>query len=555
MLSLVRDIRDLQRLRRILTVFFEQGLGYYITKSKLRSHLPFHKQIQPTFPITDKKRQAIKLREAFEKLGPTFVKLGQLLSLRPDLVPEEFVQEFSKLQDNVPPFPYKEVRRIIQEDFEKPINKLFKTFSTKPFASASIAQVHKATLKNGKIVAVKVQRPEVKKVIDADLDILFLIAKSLEKHFPSMRAYQPVEVVKEFALWTRRELNFKIEAHNAMQLQDELKNNKSVKVPKVYLDYSSRNVLTMEFIDGVKIDNLTALSKMKVNMKKLAMTYFCSILEQSLLYGLFHADPHPANIFVQRNGKMVYLDFGIMGELIPSDRKKVIKFIASIPEENPEKSLDILISLAREIKTDDLTEFKHETLSILRDVYTHSVQERSMGKAFYDIIGLGAKHGVIFDPSHVLMAKAVYQAEGLGLKLDPKFKVSKGFETFSKRYMNSQYSPLVVAKKVKGAILTHKDLLFELPDHVVTIMKRLETPVEQHCDDDRINELEEQMEEWNHNRNVWSLLVILSLAVLFFFYLEGRTSLLGLNFSTILLIVIAVVLIYLALFHKRSWRD
>ncbi len=120
------------------------------------------------------------------------------------------MQEFSKLQDNVPPFPYKEVRRIIQEDFEKPINKLFKTFSTKPFASASIAQVHKATLKNGKIVAVKVQRPEVKKVIDADLDILFLIAKSLEKHFPSMRAYQPVEVVKEFALWTRRELNFKM---------------------------------------------------------------------------------------------------------------------------------------------------------------------------------------------------------------------------------------------------------------------------------------------------------------------------------------------------------
>ena len=200
-----KDIKDIRRLQEIILVFFEEGLGYYIRKTKLGSHLPFHHRLKITKPISQKQAQAKRLRRSFERLGPTFVKLGQLLSLRPDLVTPEFSKELEKLQDRVPSFSYEEVRRTIEEDFKKPIRKVFPHFEKKPFASASVSQVHKATLPSGKKVAVKVQRPNIREIIDADLDILFFIASSLEKHFVEIRNYNPVEIIKEFALWTRKE--------------------------------------------------------------------------------------------------------------------------------------------------------------------------------------------------------------------------------------------------------------------------------------------------------------------------------------------------------------
>ena len=197
-------VKDIKRLQEIVTVLFEEGLGYYVTKTNLRIHLPWHKRLRSVLPISNRQRQAIMLRRSFERLGPTFVKFGQLLSLRPDLVPREYSEEFEKLQDRVPPFSYLKVKSIIEDDLQKPLNKLFSSFDKKPLASASMAQVHRAVLKSGRKIVVKVQRPNLKEIIDTDLDILFHLAHTLEKHFSSIKNYHPVDVVKEFALWTRR---------------------------------------------------------------------------------------------------------------------------------------------------------------------------------------------------------------------------------------------------------------------------------------------------------------------------------------------------------------
>lgn len=540
-----RDLKDIQRLQEIVLVFFEEGLGYYIRKTKLGKHLPLPKRLEIAHPVSDRQAQAERLRRSFERLGPSFVKLGQLLSLRPDLVPPEFSKELEKLQDHVPSFSYAEVKKIIQEDFQKPINKLFRQFEEKPFASASISQVHKAKLPSGKMVAVKVQRPKIKEIIDADLDILFFIASSLEKHFTEIKNYNPVEIVKEFALWTRRELNFKYEALNAFRLKTEMKENKNIKIPLIYPKLSSSRVLTMEYMDGVKMDNLLALKKSHVNKKKLVLTYFTSILEQALMYGFFHADPHPANIFVQKNGTLVYLDYGIMGELNSGDRKKIIHFINTLPEKDPDKSFEIIISLAKDTSTAAVADFKKEALPILQEVYYESISEKSFGYALYQIISKGARYGVIYDANHVLIAKAIYQAEGLALKLDPHFKIADGINFFSKTYLKKRYTPLKILESARTKLLTNKDLIIDLPDHISKIIDRLEKePSSHHCEAEHLSNLEQRLFFLYRRRNFSVIIAALFLASAILFTMDEKIIILGASLSMVLLILGVLLLTY-----------
>jgi ubiquinone biosynthesis protein len=549
-----RNIKDLQRLRKILSVLFSQGFGYYITKARLKSHLPLSDRLKKIKPLPDEKKQAIMLRETFTKLGPTFIKLGQLMSLRPDLIPKEFATEFEKLQDKVPPFPYRKVEAIIEQELGKPINKLFKSFDKKPLASASIAQVHKGKLKNGKDIVVKVQRPDIQETIDADLDIMFLLAQSLEKHFPKARNYRPIQIVKEFAFWTRRELDFKIELQNATRLKDAMKNNKNIGIPNVYKKFSSRKLLTMDFVEGIKLDKIATLKKSKFNKKKIVMNYFTSILEQALIYGMFHADPHPANIFIQKNGTLVYLDYGIVGELTIPDRKKLIRFIRSIPASNPERSLDIILSLAIDTSNADLNNFKRESLPIFRDAYNNPIGETSLGKAFYKVISIGAKNGVIFDPNHVLMAKAIYQAEGLGLKIYPKFSVSEGLQQFSAEYLQHEFSPTNIVNQISESITKQKDILLSFPNHISKIIERLEQKPHQHCEKEHIQEIEEHLIQTNSSSHTLFLISILFVASLSFFYLEGKREIMGVGISNIFFVLAIFFLIHFMIAKIKSYR-
>ena len=244
---------------------------------------------------------------------------------------------------------------------------------------------------------------------------------------------------KDFLLnCPKLEIDFEIEARNAIRLKEELKNDPNVDVPQIYSKLSSKKVLVMDFVTGVRIDDDKFLKKSHINRKNLALTYFNSVLEQALLYGFFHADPHPGNIFVQKSGKLIYLDFGIMGEVRHQDREKVVKFISTIPDKDPIKSFNIILSLAREVKTNDISEFREKCIQVMEDVYFHSIGEVSFGHALYEIISEGAKYGVIFDANHVMLAKAVYQAEGLGYQLDPSFKVAEGFKIFTDKFLKEQ---------------------------------------------------------------------------------------------------------------------
>ena len=389
----------------------------------------------------------------------------------------------------------------------------------------------------------------IKEVIDADLDILFFIASSLEKNFNDVKNYRPVDVVKEFALYTRKELDFSLEASNAERLREVLREEKKSFVPKIYHELSTKKILVMEFIGGVKLDDLSGVKKLKISRKRLVQDYFDSILDQSLLHGFFHADPHPANIFVQTDGKLVYLDFGIMGQLSKKDRDAILNFFIAAHDQDVEKSLNSIISLAKEVDEENLPEFKQESLKIMEEVYYHSIGEKSFGKAIYEIISLGAKYGVVFNPNHVLLSKAIYQAEGIALKLDPDFKVAKGMEEFAKKYLQKKYSPDEIIKKLKLVAIKSRDLLEEFPEHLQKIISHLEG--EDHCHENhepnlenKFNKLQQKYEKVNRNIVKMLLLTISFILLMFLLYFEGIKYILGIPLSIIFLLGAIILLTY-----------
>lgn len=553
-LKLARNVKDLYRFEKIVSTFFEEGFGFCIKAMKLQGQVPILKRYWPVEEMSDKTLQAISLRRAFEKLGPTFVKFGQILSLRPDILPQEYLKELSKLQDSVPSFPYKEVKKTVEEDLGQPINKIFKEFSKEPMASASISQVHKAKLNSGKEVAVKVLRPNIKKIIDSDLDIMFFIAQSLEKRFPEIKPYQPVNLVKEFAYWTRKEINLENEARNAVRMKLNSKEIPQVLIPRIYEKYSTKRLLVMDWVDGIKSDDIKSLKKVKVNPKKVAYNYFAALMVQCLLQGFFHADPHPANILVNKKGKLVFLDFGIMGELTRSDRNKIMNVIRSMYDNDAESGYRSLVNLAKDTSKADLDSFKKEAVEIMERTRRDLAKPKSVAKGYYDLVMLGAKKGVIFDPNHVLTAKALLQSEGLVAKLYPKFNPDDATGIFYDNYLKRKYSPEAIFSTARVKLLEQRKLLEELPEHIIKIIEKLEKEEEHeyHLDEKQLHELESEFEYVNRRRNIGLIVSALVIAAAILFYVEGRSHIFGISIGLILLTLVISLLFYLFLFYDKK---
>jgi ubiquinone biosynthesis protein len=310
----------------------------------------------------------------------------------------------------------------------------------------------------------------------------------------------------------------------------------------------------MELVEGVKIDDLDSLQKMKIDRNTLVTTYFTSVLEQALLHGFFHADPHPANIFVQKNGTLVFLDFGIVGELSLSDRRKVLKFIDSIPVGDAQKSFDIALSLARWHEGADVQEFKREVLPLLLQVYNHDLSKGSLGHVLYKIMSLGSEYGVMFDPNHLLMAKAVYQAEGLAMKLDPHFKVNEALKVFMKDYFIQEYSPKQLVKRVKKSLWETKSLLMDLPDHIVKIIDRLEKQPKNTSaiSQKQLTELESKLDRFSRRSTIEIIITLLLILGFVLLYLEGETHPFGIPLSVFVFVVIVGIIVYVYLKQKRK---
>ncbi len=325
-----RNIRTIRRYRTILGVLIKYGFGHFVEQLNIDYYLELGKRIVTLDKIhkdLERLSQPQRLRLAMEELGPTFIKLGQLLSTRPDVLGKEYITEFSKLQDKVPAVSFDEINAQVQRELGYPASELFSTFSREPLAAASIAQVHRGKLKSGEEVVFKVRRPGIVKIIETDIDVLMGLAYLIEQHVPAVALYDPVGLVKEFRRSIMREVNFTREGRTIDRFAVNFADSTSVYVPKIFWDYSGEMVLTMEYVPGIKISALEELTAQGYDLKEIARRGADAFLKQVLDYGLFHADPHPGNVFILPGQVICMLDYGMVGRLGQDLKDQLIELL------------------------------------------------------------------------------------------------------------------------------------------------------------------------------------------------------------------------------------
>jgi len=468
MLNLKKEVKDINRFNHIIFILGQEGFGYLFDKVNIGKF--FRKK------EAKEKYKPERLRKALERLGPTFIKLGQILSLRPDLLPKEYIRELGNLQDKVPPFPYNKVEKIIKEELGKPIDKLFSEFSKEPIASASISQVHKAKLKNGMMVAVKVQRPKVKDVMETDIEIMFYIAKLLEKHSKKIGKFKPMKIVEEFKKWTEREIDFRIEADNAKRFYKNFRGSRIVKIPKVFNKYSSRKVLTTEFIDGIELHNISKIKGKKgYNIRKIMKNGFDSILTQVFIHGVFHADPHPGNILVLKGNKIALVDFGIVGYFDDELKRKSIELFYGIVEEDMDAIINTFLhmGLVGEEET-DIEEFKRDVKEIIDPLQRSELKDVKISYILEEVLDIAFKHKVKMPLDFVLFGKAIVEIEGIGLEYEPDFRFVDNAKPFLEKLIKREVKISNMAKNLKKNMAKYSRFFSELPDQISSALRRIQ---------------------------------------------------------------------------------
>lgn len=469
-----RTYRHMQRYRQILTILFKYGFGDLVDILKIEQYIEIGLQM-----ISKKRREKIetlsragRVRMAVEELGPTFVKMGQILSTRPDLLPVEFIRELEKLQDNVPPFPHTEVEEIIQSELRAPLKEIFKSFEETPLASASLGQVHRAQLADGEDVVVKIQRPRIQKTIEVDLEIALHLATLMERHLEGGEIQRPTKIVEEFARTLENELDYGLEAAHMERFAMQFAGEPTIYVPKVYREATTRRVLTMEHINGIKISDIARLKKEGLEPRKIARTGFDLILKQIFVHGFFHADPHPGNVFVLPGNAICYLDFGMMGRINIETREHFADLIVNIAQRDEQKVADALVRLTIWDDEPDYHSLERDVDQFISRHLYRPLKELELVKLLHQLLDLVAKYRLRVPPDLFLMIKALGTVEGVGRLLDPEFDVIRQSAPFLQRIQLNRLNPRRLSRDMLsyGAELIH--LLKEIPGEIRKILRQ-----------------------------------------------------------------------------------
>jgi ubiquinone biosynthesis protein len=470
-----RTYRHLNRYRQILAILFKYGFGDLLELLKIDQYIEVGLQMisRNRGARVERLTRPQRLRMAFEELGPTYIKLGQMLSTRPDLIPMEFIQELSKLQDDVPAFPFKEVCKVIKSEFGRPPEELFDSLEKNPQASASIGQVHRAVLKDGESVAVKFQRPGIRKIIEVDLEIMLHLATLAEHHIEELALHRPVKIVDEFARTLEKEIDYKIEATSLERCARQFLDDPYVYIPKVYRELTTARVLTAEFVEGIKISDIDGLESAGLDRKEITSRGADLVLKQVFEHGFFHADPHPGNIFALPNNVICLIDFGMVGVVDRQTRDDFVDLLDSIVHQNEIQASDALLKLTYWDEEPDRRRLEREVSDFMGRHLYKPLGEIELGKLLQQMLEVAGDFQLRIPPDLFLMIKALGTVEGVGRMLDPDFDMIDRATPFITNVKLERYNPERIVEDVVD--LSAKLLRFvrQFPKEVLDITQMI----------------------------------------------------------------------------------
>lgn len=466
--------RDIQRVRHILNTLIKHGFGYVVERLNLQGYIPLGKRL---FRIPKRevipKNAAEQFRLVLEELGPTFIKFGQILSLRRDILSEDLVRELEKLQDDVPPFPIEHTREEILSQFGKPIESLYASFDEKPLAAASIGQVHRAKLFDGRDVVVKVQRPRIRETIETDLNILMNLARLLDRYISEARLYDPVGMVEEFSQSIRGELDFRIEGKSADRFREIFKASKTVYVPEVIRELSGKQILTIEYSTGKKVTEIHGDIKYRHNLaKSLIDSYLVQIFE----YGFFHADPHPGNIVILDDGRICFHDFGIMGHLDEEMIDTLSNLFLALMDRDVGRIMDIYLDVGVLPQEEfDQKAFKRDLRNLLERYYSLPLREFSFAEYMNNLIAVGRRYRIKVPTDLLLFGKTFMTVESIVRTLDPEFNLIENIRPYTQVLLRKKlFEPSRVYSDIIKIGMEINTLLRNLPRNLHHFIKRLQ---------------------------------------------------------------------------------
>jgi predicted unusual protein kinase regulating ubiquinone biosynthesis (AarF/ABC1/UbiB family) len=411
-----------------------------------------------------------QLADDLEAMGPTYVKLGQVLAGRPDLLPDAYLKALARLQDKVKPFSYAEVEEVVMAELGVRISKAFSRFDIEPVAAASLGQVHRAALRDGRAVVVKVQRPNIRQQIAEDFEVLEQIAGFLDGHTALGRRHRFLVILEEFRLTIQQELNYEREAHNLIALGKNLKEFTRIQVPQPVPDYSTRSILTMEEVEGQKITALGPLALLDLQGAPLAEELFKAYLQQVLVDGLFHADPHPGNVFITKDGRIALIDLGMVGHTGPAMQENLLKILLAISEGNGEAAAEIAIRMGEKLEEFAAPEFRRRITQLVALRRDQGLEQLNVGRSLLEVSAIAQENALIVPSELVLLGKTMLQLDEVGRVLDPTFDTNASIRRNVAELMARRMRKDLTQGSIYSALLEMKDFTTGLPSRLNRIM-------------------------------------------------------------------------------------
>ncbi len=522
--------QDLGRLHDIASVFMRYGFGDIVQRLGMSNLLERAGKVLHLPKIEEQAHLSApeRMRHAMEELGPTFVKLGQLLSTRVDLFDPDWIAEFEKLQDHAPQVPFVEIQAQMQLSLPDSANNIFAKLDAEPLAAGSIAQVHRATLPNGDNVIVKVRRPGIREIIDADMRLLLRFAKMIETELPEWRCYRPQEVVRRFKSSLYRELDLAAECHNAERIANAFANQPDIVVPRVYWELTSECVNVQQYIAGIPAHDFDAIVAAGLDRKKLALIGARTALKMMLEDGFFHADPHPGNLFYLPGNHVALIDFGMVGHLSDKRRGQVIDMLHGLVQRDSQQIIDVLVLWTRDsdIDYEKLTQEVDDFID-----HYHGVPLKQLNlSAMLGSITLILRDNQLALPSDLAMLMKVFVTlESIGRKLDPDFDMVSVALPIVRRSMRSFYGVSAMTKRGNNAIRLGARMLTTLPENIRDIMQRIRSgKIKVSIDVERLQHLAERLDHSANRLTIGIVIAALIIGSSIVMTVKGGPTLLGL---------------------------